>query len=125
MTLSKQKSFTRADLLPYFSQVFDTKLIRKKLQSDALPCDWAMSAFIDGPLTFVVLEHPCGQTFTGWSKFNPNDNKYTEHGGLFKALQKAVDKYAEELAYSQTWGVSSKESVTDEVCSNNSSGISR
>ncbi len=123
MSMNKQKTYNRNEIYSHFADMYDKKLVRYKLQSDAIPEDWKVEAFMDGPLTFVALTHPCGATFTGWSKFNPSDSKYTEHGGLFRALQKAIDKYADELAYTQTWGFSSKESVSDEVCSNQSSGI--
>ena len=136
MSLNKQYTYTRHELMSFFQEVFDKKLIRQNLQSDAIPEDWEIEGYMDGPLTFVSMRHPSGVVFTGWSKFNPNDNQYTERGGLFKAFQKAVDKYVDALAYKNTWGVSVldqdqnitkviQESVEDEIGSNQSSGIDR
>ena len=101
MTLTKQYNYSRFELISHFSDMLDKKLMRAGLQGNTNPADWQIEGYMDGPLTFVVLTHPSGKVFTGWSKFNPNDNNYYEHSGLFRAMVKATDKYIDALGDSQ------------------------
>ncbi len=96
MALTRQKQFTRTEVFEVFVSMYDKKLIRWTLQSDCLPEDWDMTAYIDGPLTFVTLTHPTGQTFTGWAKFD-YEGRWVEKVGLYKAMQRAIDKYIDAL----------------------------
>lgn len=133
MALKAQKHYSRQDLLHMVASVLYGRVTRRKMVVDTNLNDWEVEGYMDGPVVFVVLTHPSGAKFTGWSKFD-YEGRFNEQNGIYRALQKAVDKYAEELAYQKTWGVSSldedegitkviKESVEHETASNQSSGI--
>lgn len=48
------------------------------------------TVWVDGPMTFALVK--ClGKEFTGWSKFNANDQNYSKLTGVCRALKRAVD----------------------------------
>jgi hypothetical protein len=78
-----------------FNQVWETK---KKRDLRTVNCQWVVvpAIYIDGSLTFVTLSTPYGDFF-GFSKFNCNDDNYSEMNGIYKALSRAVDHLLENI----------------------------
>ncbi len=101
MKLNKQENYSHSYLLPFFQEVYSKKLTRAGLPVSTLSSDWRVDGYQDGPLTFVTMTHPNGTVFTGWAKFNASDSNYTKKGGIYRALQRAVDKYVEQVLHKQ------------------------
>ena len=97
MTLTKQERLRHYELEPFFRSVYETKVSRSGISAAAPAEDWSIEGYIDGPVTFIVLDNGTGQRYTGWSKFD-NTGKYTETGGIYRAITKAVEKYLHAVA---------------------------
>jgi hypothetical protein len=98
MALTKQECLRHTELVHYFDQVFNGRAERLGVTPWVTASNgWEINGYIDGPVTFVICtDLDSGQSYTGWSKFD-NTGKYTEHGGIYKAIQKAVEKYMRSI----------------------------
>lgn len=96
MTLTKQEVIPHWELQRQFEQVYKGRSEKAGLFNYAEPWShWGVWACIDGPVTFFVMDIN-DKTYTGWSKFD-NTGRYHEMNGIFRAIQKAVDKYLSAL----------------------------
>lgn len=100
MTLTKQERLPDFEVREYFNQVYTRNMQKYGMTPDSksLYChpagNWSMEGWIDGPVTFIILDNGEKQ-YTGWSKFD-NTGHYYEANGIYRALQKAVDKYVHD-----------------------------
>lgn len=93
MPLSRQNVMHHPEVKQLFENIYEKRVVRSKLGKTFDMSTLEVTVYIDGPLTFATVhDHESMHTWTGWSKFNSNDQNFTQLNGICRAIQRAVDK---------------------------------